>query len=172
MNKVQTVVDAVPLRGELFEPYGTVIEYKGESKRRYVPEAFERVVGETEPTLWLRRITQKAQLPLTIEFLERHPHSAQTFLPIKDVSHLVVVCRDNGEGDPDLSTVRAFVAAAGQGVSYRRNVWHHALTVLEGDAEFVVVMSLTERGDDDVFVNLDRPVEVRAPATEGATNGN
>jgi len=167
-----TVVQAEPLRPEAFTPYGTVIQYSGEPRRQYVPEAFERIEDVASPTLWLRRANRRAELPVTVTNLERHPYSAQTFLPVKDVSHLVVVAGSRADGTPDLDTLRAFIATGGQGVSYRRNVWHHGLTVLDGTADFIVVMSLTGRGDDDVFLDLAQPVEVRAPAGQpGGSHG-
>ena len=75
----------------------------------------------------------------------------------------MMLCSQIASNDdaPDLATLKVFVATHGQGVSYRRNVWHHGLTILDDAADFIVVMSLTEAGDDDVFIDLEHPIEIR-----------
>jgi ureidoglycolate lyase len=165
MSNSPTVVHAEPLRSDAFAPYGRVVEYGDDSRRLYVPEAFERIDGLTTPTLWLRSVRRKKELPLIITRLERHPYSAQTFLPTGNFSHLIVVCEASEDDAPDLATLKVFVATEGQGVSYRRNVWHHGFTLLDDSADFIVVMSLTENGDDDVFIDLQHPIEVRGCTT-------
>ncbi len=154
------IVRAVPLEGAGFAPYGSIIECEDTAERQYHPEAFEHEHGVANPSLWLRRLTIKTLLPLTIECLERHPYSAQAFIPSKNFSHLVVVCDATTDGLPDLQTLHAFIAGYGQGVCYRRNVWHHGFTLLDEVAEVVVVMSQTGRDDDDIFVSLPRVVEI------------
>lgn len=77
---------------------------------------------------------------LRLGVVERHPYTNQAFVPmggggtegdeaIRDPGkrYLVVVAL-NGEDDrPDLKTVRAFVASAGQGVMYNPGVWRKCL---------------------------------------------
>jgi len=68
--------------------------------------------------------------------LERHPYTNQAFVPmggggiegdetIRDPGkrYLVVVAMNGRDDGPDLGTVRAFVASAGQGVVYDTGVW-------------------------------------------------
>lgn len=158
-NKVVSV-QIEPLSAEAFLSYGRLIEHCDEPGRQYVPEAFEREPELTTPTMWMRRVRRRRELPVLVTHMERHPYSAQTFLPTRPFVHLVAVCLAQCDGRPDISSLRVFVAGPGQGVCYRRNIWHHELTVLTEVADFVVLMSLTGRGDDDVFLELNDPVEV------------
>ncbi len=86
---------------------------------------------------------------MTIRELERHPRSAQTFLPLDGAPYLVVVAPDAPDGGPDPTRMAAFVASAHQGVLYRRNVWHHGLSVFRAGAQFAVLQVLAGEGDDE-----------------------
>lgn len=68
--------------------------------------------------------------------LERHPYTNQAFVPMggggvegdetirePGKRYLVVVALNGRDDGPDLGTVRAFVASAGQGVVYDTGVW-------------------------------------------------
>lgn len=81
--------------------------------------------------------------PVTVEngrvrlaVLERHPYTNQAFVPMggggiegdetirePGQRYLVVVALNGADDGPDLSTLRAFVASAGQGVVYDTGVW-------------------------------------------------
>lgn len=148
-----------PLTAEAFKPFGSVTDMQGGARRIPVPNAFERTAEAVEPRLWVATIASRPPLPLTLHSLERHPYSAQTFLPL-NAPYIVVVCHSDADGQPDTATLQAFRATAWQGVTYARNVWHHGLTALEAPARFVVSMSFTGTGTggDDVFVTLPAPV--------------
>ena len=105
-----------------------------------------------------------ASLPLRVDRLERHPYSAQTFVPLGTSRYLVIVCGADAGGDPDPHTLRAFVAAPEQVVTYARNVWHHPMALIDGPMEFAVAMALTGRQDDDVFLGLSTQVSIVMPA--------
>lgn len=161
-DKVQMVV-VRPLTQEAFKPFGEVTAIDQGSRRNPLPGAFERTIDAIEPRLWVATVTSAATLPMTLRTLERHPYSAQTFLPL-NAPYLVVVCESDQAGEPDVGTLQAFHATAQQGVTYARNVWHHGLTVLESPGRFVVSMSFTGTGGDDIFVPLDLPVQLVAAA--------
>lgn len=146
-----------PLTAEDFKPFGDVADMRGDARRTQLPNAFERTANAVEPRLWLSTIASVTPLPLTLHTLECHPYSAQSFLPL-NAPYIVVVCHSDADGQPDTATLQAFLATAQQGVTYARNVWHHGLTALEAPARFVVSMSFTGTGGDDVFVTLPAPV--------------
>jgi len=80
-------------------------------------------------------------------------------MPLSPAPFLVVVCHDD-EGAPGIP--HAFVTAAGQGVNYRRNIWHGVLTTIDEPQDFLVV----DRGGDGV--NLEEhhftdPYEIHLP---------
>ncbi|KAJ7647130.1 galactose-binding domain-like protein [Roridomyces roridus] len=68
-----------------------------------------------------------------LKVMERHPFTNQAFIPMGRGSgeglaepgsaYLVVVAKNATDGQPDLATVRAFVATASQGIVYNTAVW-------------------------------------------------
>ena len=78
---------------------------------------------------------EACRLPLTLSMVERHPLGSQAVLPNSATPFLVIVARHR-EGVP--GRPRAFLTAAGQGVNYRRGVWHGVLTPMEPGCFFVV----------------------------------
>ena len=68
--------------------------------------------------------------------MERHPLGSQAFIPMEREPFLVVVAHDEG-GCP--AKPRAFIAAAGQGINFHRNVWHGTLAPLGGAGLFAVI---------------------------------
>lgn len=157
MSDQAQTLELRPLTAEAFKPFGDVSDMDSGSRRNALGNAFERTAEAVEPRLWIATITSVQALPLTLRTLECHPHSAQSFLPI-NAPYIVVVCHSHPTGQPDTDTLQAFRATAQQGVTYARNVWHHGLTVLEAPARFVVSMSFTGTGGDDIFVWLPFPI--------------
>jgi ureidoglycolate lyase len=154
-------VPVLPLTAEAFAPFGEVVPLDGDARRVRAQGAFERLDGAIEPRLWIATLQQAVTLPLVVTTLERHPLSAQTFIPLNGCAYVVVVCGAAADGTPDPATLRAFQATPAQGVTYARGVWHHGLAALNAPARFVVCMSFSGR-DDDVFVPLSRPVRLVA----------
>ncbi|WVQ80557.1 allantoicase [Cryptococcus sp. DSM 104549] len=111
---------------------------------------------------------------IKVELLERHAHTTQAFIPLgrapggKEPGAFVVVAALNGEDDrPDLSTLRAFVATAAQGVSYDEGIWHHSLLTVGGDLEYAIVeaqMSVPNEIRDCEKVTPKQEFYVQVPA--------
>ncbi|CAG8624603.1 11630_t:CDS:2 [Funneliformis caledonium] len=98
-----------------------------------------RVIAKAVPNLSLYKCSPVKSLPFTVRLLERHPYSSQTFLPLSDgkvKGYLVVVCLNNDVGEPDLSTLKAFIASSIQGINYHPGIWHHPMIALEKTTEF------------------------------------
>jgi len=152
-----SAVRVQPLTAEAFAPFGEVIRLGDEARRVRAQGAFERRPEAAEPRLWVATLLRAVTLPLAVTTMERHPLSAQTFIPLNGRPYLVVVCGAAADGAPDPSTLRAFEAAPDQGVTYAMGVWHHGLAALDAPARFVVCMSFSGQ-DDDVFVPLARPI--------------
>ena len=68
--------------------------------------------------------------------VERHPLGSQAFIPLSAQPFLVVVASDL---DDRPQQPLAFLTTPGQGVNYRRGIWHGVLTPLGQDADFVIV---------------------------------
>ena len=132
------------LTREAFAPFGDVIELDG---ARHFPinggttERYHDLaqvdVGEQggRPLINLFRAQPRA-LPVEINMMERHPLGSQAFLPLSELSYLIVVA-PAGEFDP--AHMRGFWTEGWQGVNYAKGVWHHPLLALERVSDFVVV---------------------------------
>ncbi|KAF9222767.1 Allantoicase [Gyrodon lividus] len=102
--------------------------------------------------------------------LERHPYTNQAFIPMggggfpgdeairqAGNTYLVVVALNGTDDKPDLSTLRAFIASAAQGIMYDTAVWHQPMTVLEKPMDFTCVETQIGNGDkaDCEILDLD-----------------
>ena len=157
------LITATPLTARAFAPFGNVVTHRGDAPLMPYLDAFEHRAEAAQMTMSVLRVVTAFRGPIEIARLERHPYSAQTFIPLKGGKSLLVVCGTEADGQPMLSSARAFIAASDQGVTYRRNIWHRSVTALEAPSEYVVLMSQTGRGDDNIFQDLDRPLIVETP---------
>lgn len=82
-------------------------------------------------------IAQPRPRPIAIRMLERHPFGSQAFMPLDGRDYLVVVAPP--ASIVRAAQVRAFRAFGGQGINFRRGVWHHPLLVLAADSRFLVI---------------------------------
>jgi ureidoglycolate lyase len=142
---------ARPLVPDAFTPFGEVLEAPVETGQRFFNSALGNLRPHASPSLRIVNILPTT-LPLKGNLLERHEFSSQTFLPL-DVSRvLIVVAPHASEGGPDVGRVQAFLASAGQGFTYRPNIWHHALTALDRSARLAVFMWCDGTAADEQFV--------------------
>lgn len=93
-----------------------------------------------------------------VDLLERHPATKQAFIPMGEAAgpdalndpgkrYLVIVAQNGEDDKPDLRTMRAFVASAGQGIMYNIGIWHHPMAVLDGPMDFSCVETQIGNGD-------------------------
>lgn len=97
---------------------------------------------------------------IAITALERHPHSTQSFVPIRAGRWIVVLAPTLPDGLPDMANVRAFLAGPTDAICIHQNVWHAGLTVLDGPAEFAMMMWRATAGDDGIVHTLDTPLHL------------
>lgn len=153
-------IAATPLTSTAFAPFGEVIAHEGDAARRYLMAPFAWDPVAIEPRFWVTRVKNSASFPLRIKQLERHPYSAQSFIPLRPTRYLAIVALGDPRGLPDLESLQAFIAAPHQGVCYRPGIWHHRLTALDAAAEFAVFMGKTRRNDDDEIYDLSSNLEI------------
>ncbi len=136
-----------PLDAEAFAPFGEVIEARGvpsaminqgKCARFTDLAALDFADGRAGISVFEG---QSYALPLALTMMERHPLGSQAFLPLSDDPFLVIVAPDQ-EGVPGVP--QAFLTMPGQGVNYRRNVWHGVLTPLERAGRFAVIDRIGE----------------------------
>jgi ureidoglycolate lyase len=145
-------IRARALSAEAFAPYGDVVEAPAHSGRAYFATSLGNLRPAAEPKLWMLTKQPSPFLPLTIEALERHAFSSQTFVPIDIGRWLVVVAPSDEQGRPDVSRAQAFLPSPHQGVSYRPNVWHSGLHVFDNAARLTVFMWLDGTAADEEIV--------------------
>lgn len=153
---------AEPLTDEAFQPFGYMLAASAGVGRRY----FDAGLGDTRESAWPSlSIAHNIPVPLPsirITRLERHPFSSQSFIPLDGGRYLIVVCPETAGASPAVSDVRAFVAQPWQGITYRRNVWHHPLTVLDRPARHAIFMWKDGSEADEQFADVG-PFNVLVP---------
>ena len=155
-----------PLSAARFAPFGDVLENDGSARRNFYPEATVPGEGAGALRFWVSHVEPVTAAPLSILQLERHRYAAQSFIPLKIARWIVIVASSRPDGFPEVSGLRAFLAAPAQGVSYRRGTWHHGTTVLDAPAQFAVLMWRRAAGDDDEFHDLAAPIEIDLTASQ------
>lgn len=132
-----------PLTRAAFAPFGEVIEAdaaaqtypvnEGSAQRFHDLATVDTAAAGGRTLISVFRAQPRA-LPFVVTMLERHPLGSQAFVPMNaDQRYLVVVAPD------PQSAPRAFLAARGQGVNYRRGTWHHPLLALDRVSDFLVI---------------------------------
>lgn len=154
---------AEPLTAEAFKPFGAVLEGPAVPGRVYFNDTLANGRAQAPISLSVATVAPTKELPLTVKVLERHEHSSQSFIPLSVSRYLVLATRDASGGGPDLARLRAFVARAGQGVTYAMGTWHHPVTVLDAPASFAVLMWRDGTAGDEEFVPVTIPLTVDVP---------
>ena len=163
-------VRAAPLTPEAFDPFGDVVSAglrAGAPANQGTAVRFDRAAQiETtrpgaRPNLAVFRSAARS-LPIDLLLLERHPCSTQAFLPMVCARILVCVAPARPDGSPDLARLAAFLCGPGQGINYRRDVWHHPIVALDAPAE--LAMLAWEDGGPLDCVEYPLPAPVRIVA--------
>ena len=150
-----------PLTPEAVAPFINVLRAPS-GKAGEIPDVLERgdVAGRHAYTILCPQPVDAGAIP--IRFLERHPHSTQTFLPLSVSRWVVCLAPTAADGTPDLKGLRAYLAGPSDAICIGRNVWHAALTVLDRRAEVGMIMWKAEAGDDGIVFDLPEPVMLSA----------
>ncbi len=162
---------ARPLTREAFAAFGDVLDTDGAERfpinggmcERHHALATVEATGEGASAILSIFRGKPYPFPLDLALVEHHPFGSQAFVPLGGRPFLVVVCPDeNGEpGRPE-----AFVTAPGQGVNYRRGVWHGVLTPI-GEPQDFLVADRAGPGNNVVEFVYDQPWRIELPAANG-----
>jgi ureidoglycolate lyase len=166
-----TTLKTIPLAAAAYRPYGTVIapdpSVPSAPANQGTAERYNRL-GRVEnlrhdraaPNLCVFSCQPFTGTRFEVRLLEKHPHSTQVFIPMSGEAerYLVVVCL--GGDEPDLSTLRAFIARKDQGVTYLPGVWHHPLIALDHPTNFACLVWEDGSAGDCETRTLIAPVAV------------
>ena len=155
---------AEPLTAERFRDFGDVLMPPAGAGRIYYDGGLKTLRPGARASLSLARREEVASLPHVATLMERHQFSSQSFVPIDAGGWLVLVAPHGSGGKPDMQRARAFLPAAGQGITFGADVWHHPLTVLGRPGLFAISMWLDGSAGDEEFFTLPEPVRVVAAA--------
>lgn len=151
---------AEPLTRAAFAPFGNVIPPMTRPGRAFFNDNLSNARPAASIDLSLALLEPMKAGVLRATVMERHRHSSQTFLPLRVARYLVVVAPHGRDGRPDVAGARAFIADGRRGLTYRADIWHHGLTVLDEPGEFAVLMWCDRTEEDEEFCTLDRPFTV------------
>ena len=73
--------------------------------------------------------------------------------------YLVIVCRDDGTGSPDVSGLVAFLVKGTQAINYDVGTWHHGMVTIGRPGLFAMLVFENGSPDDCHFRSI-MPVEV------------
>ncbi len=161
----EIVLKVEPLTAEAFAPFGDVIEAGRRAPLLINDGTCERYddlarvdvsANDGRPLISIFK-AEPRKLPFIVRSLERHPLSSQAFYPL-DATPFLVVVAESGEG-PWAPRIRAFRAAGDQGVSYRRNTWHHGLLAIGRTSRFLVV-DRGGPGENCEEISIEPPIVV------------
>jgi ureidoglycolate lyase len=158
-------ITATPLTQDAFAPFGDVLEAVGRPDKiinngfcgRYHDRAQLDFGPQGRAGISVFKAEPRA-LPYTLELVERHPDGCQSFIPMSLDPYLVIVAEDENNTPKN---IRAFIASAGQGINYHRNIWHGVLTPLAAPGLFAVVDRIGETPNLEEFL-LEPQYVVRA----------
>jgi ureidoglycolate lyase len=148
---------AEPITAAAFEPFGDVIT----APQTYGRQTFtDGLAHDARPFVLSTTHTKSSEMPLSIDKLERHTHSSQTFLPLDAKRWLVVVSTTS-----ESSSLRAFVVPGTTGVTIGQGIWHYSLTALDSDASFAVIMWKNGTPDDTEWATITPVIIETVPAS-------
>ncbi len=142
-----TSLTPAPLTREAFAPFGDVIEkpgarhfaMNGGKLERYYDLANIQVGVESSgrPVMSIASCRETSNLPMQIQFLERHPHGSQAIYPLFKGTMIIVVAPPGERISAD--QIEAFYSNGQQGINFHAGVWHLPIIALEDEQEFMLI---------------------------------
>ncbi|MDO9411974.1 MAG: ureidoglycolate lyase [Pseudolabrys sp.] len=159
-NVLALTVRSVPIDAASFASFGDVVAQPPGSPRQEWAKALAHPAPNASMSFSTLNIAP-ARLPATLNVMERHVHSFQTFIPLDASGYLVCVAPGGADDLPAIEQMRAFIVPAGIAITYYAGTWHHPMMGLDRPAQFATMMWRSGGEDDDEFVDLSHPVHVR-----------
>jgi len=163
MRRVITIDESIrlqasPITGDAFAPFGTLIDVVASGERTDKADGIEH--HQANPTFHLSTIgIAPSSLPFSITMMERHEFTSQSFLPLDAARYLLCVAKNDSDGWPIITSLRAFIVPKSVGITYRTGVWHHPMIALDEPASFAITMWYGDKPNEE-FVDLSNPVTI------------
>ena len=160
MTDTSRVLRLIAFDERALEPYGTIIRPPTEPGERQFYTAW---LGEAFPGTSIRLHTNKmtaSSLPHPVSQLERHPRTAQIFIPLDVSRYLVLVVPPGTGGEPDPARALAMIVPGDRGIVFAVGAWHAGAAVLDRTGSFCVLHYRDDTPADDEFLTLDKPINV------------
>ena len=159
------MIGARPLNADDFAPFGDVLEVSDAPDKiinqgmcgRFHDRACLDFGPNGRAGISLFEARPRA-LPYRLEMVERHPDGSQAFIPMHENPWLVIVA----EAGERPGTIKAFIAAPGQGINFHKGTWHGVLTPLHAPGLFAVIDRIGESANL-IEHWLEEPVLITVP---------
>ncbi|KAF9158398.1 Allantoicase [Actinomortierella ambigua] len=137
-----------------FSHLGYFVNWRPSPGEQQVAESSQPDVPPAQANIAIFQCYQPLAKPeVGVKLLERHPYSSQMFVPMGgdgNGGYVVVVAKDrHRDGNPDLSTLKAFTVKNSQGINYKPNVWHHPMIVTGKPVTFLTITHESGVAKDD-----------------------
>ena len=134
-----------------FAPFGQfILPPDTPGQRAFYSGHFHLRPPSSAPVLHVNHVLA-SPLPLTVKWLERHPHAEQCFIPLDVSRYVALAVPSDHAGLPVVDEARGFVVPGTVGVIFHTNVWHLGATVLDRPGNFSVLMWRGGATQDDEF---------------------
>ncbi len=137
-----------PITTGQFAPYGDLHEIPTDTGRIDIEPVPTAVAADMR--LFVTTLGYNpTPLPTELTKLERHEWSSQLWIPIDDLTALIVVADPAPDG-PRLDTAKAFVTERRIAISYHPQTWHAPMMVLHRTGRFAMAMWMNDANHTDL----------------------
>jgi ureidoglycolate lyase len=162
LRRRMTALPLEPLTRHAFAPFGDVLSAEADIPAKPANQGtarrFDRLcrLDNQRPlsaslNLCMFHCDPRPSGRFAVDLLEKHPRSSQMFIPMNASRYVVIVALARRD-EPDVNTVRAFLASGAQGISYNPGVWHHPLIALDRETLFACAV-YEDESDEDCIVH-------------------
>ncbi len=131
------------LTNKTFAHFGDVIDTRSRNYELINNERCRKFSGlstvkvqNNDPIAFSIFESEGKQLPIHLDFVERHPLASQGFMPLHYKKFLITVAEEYNDEPVNL---RAFMTDGMQGININPNVWHGVLCPVPERGRFLVV---------------------------------
>jgi len=142
-------------------PYGQIIRPPTQPGERAFYTAW---LADQHPGTTIRLHTNTvipSTLPYAVHQLERHPRTAQIFVPLNVSRYVALVTSTDETGRPDPAAALAMIVPGDRGIVFARSVWHAGAAVLDHIGSFCVLQYRDDTPADDDILALTSPFDVQ-----------